>query len=54
MPKMIMKKLTDIAKKQIAAESRESELTAEVTKLRKENEELTAENGKLPVKMCGL
>ena len=40
-------KLTDIAKKQIAAESRESELTAEVTKLKKENEELSAENGKL-------
>ena len=40
-------KLTNIAKKQIAADNRESELTAEVTKLKKENEELSAENGKL-------
>lgn len=40
-------KLTDIAKKQIAADNRESELTTEVTKLKKENEELCAENGKL-------
>lgn len=31
-------KLTDIAKKQIAAEDRESELTAEVARLKKENE----------------
>lgn len=37
-------KLTDIAKKQIAAESREGELTAEVEKLKKEKEELSNEN----------
>lgn len=37
-------RLTDLAKKQIAAESKEGELTAEVTKLKKENEELTTEN----------
>lgn len=40
-------KLTDIAKKQIIVENREGELTAEVTRLKKENEELSAENGKL-------
>ena len=40
-------KLTDIAKKQIAADNMESELTAEVTRLKKENEELCVENGKL-------
>ena len=40
-------KLTDIAKKQIATENREGELTTEVTRLKKENEELSAENGKL-------
>ena len=39
--------LKDLAKKQIAAESKESELTAEVTKLKKKNEELTAENSNL-------
>lgn len=37
-------KLADIAKKQIAAESREGELTAEVEKLKKEKEELSNEN----------
>lgn len=40
-------KLTDIAKKQIAAESREGELTAEVTKLKKENKGLSSENSSL-------
>ena len=40
-------KLTDLAKKQIAAENREGELTAEVAKLRKENEELSTENSSL-------
>ena len=40
-------RLTDLAKKQIAAESKEGELTAEVTKLKKENEELSTENGNL-------
>lgn len=40
-------KLTDIAKKQIAAESRESELTAEVANLKKKNDELSAENTSL-------
>ena len=39
--------LKDLAKKQIAAESKEGELTAEVTKLKKENEELTAKNQNL-------
>ena len=40
-------RLTDLAKKQIAAESKEDELTAEVTKLKKENEELTVKNQNL-------
>lgn len=40
-------RLTDIAKKQIAAENREGELTAEVTKLKKENVELSSENNSL-------
>lgn len=40
-------KLTDLAKKQIAAENREGELTAEVTKLKNENEELFSENTSL-------
>lgn len=40
-------KLTDLAKKQIAAENREGELTAEITKLKKENEELSSENRSL-------
>lgn len=31
--------LTDLAKKQIAAESKENELTAEIAKLKKENEQ---------------
>lgn len=40
-------KLTDLAKKQIAAENREGELTAEITKLKKENEKLSSENSSL-------
>lgn len=40
-------RLTDLAKKQIAAESREGALTAEVTKLKKENDELSTENNNL-------
>ena len=40
-------RLTTLAKKQIAAESKEGELTAEITKLKKENEDLTAENSNL-------
>lgn len=40
-------RLTDLAKKQIAAEIREGELTAEVTKLKKKNDELSAENTSL-------
>lgn len=40
-------RLTDLAKKQIAAESREGALTAQVTKLKKENEELSSENSVL-------
>ena len=39
--------LTDLAKKQIAAENRDSELTAENAKLKKENEELSSENSDL-------
>ena len=39
--------LKDLAKKQIAAESREGALTAQVTRLKKENEELTAEKEQL-------
>ena len=40
-------RLTDLAKKQIAAENKEGELTAKVTKLKKENEELTVKNQNL-------
>lgn len=40
-------KLTDLAKKQIADEGRNGELTAEVAKLKKENEDLTSENSTL-------
>lgn len=40
-------RLTDLAKKQIAAESREGELTAEVANLKKKNEELSSENSTL-------
>ena len=37
--------LTDLAKKQIAAENRESELTAEIARLKKENEEANKQKG---------
>lgn len=40
-------KLTDLAKKQIAAENREVEMTSEITKLKKENEKLSSENSSL-------
>ena len=40
-------KLTDLAKKQIADENKNGELTAEVAKLKKENEDLTSENSTL-------
>ena len=42
--------LTDLSKKQIAAESRESELTAEIAKLKKENEEVAKKNAALEQK----
>lgn len=45
-------KLTDLAKKQIADENREDKLTAEVTKLKKENEELSSENNALRENVC--
>lgn len=40
-------KLTDLAKKQIADDNKNGELTAEVAKLKKENEDLTSENSTL-------
>ena len=40
-------KLTDLAKKQIVDENKNGELTAEVAKLKKENENLTSENSAL-------
>ena len=40
-------RLTDLAKKQIAAENREGELTAEIANLKKKNEELSSENSTL-------
>lgn len=43
--------LTDLAKKQIAAENRESELTAEIAKLKKENEEAAKRNAALEQKV---
>ncbi len=39
--------LTDLAKKQIAADSKERELTAEITRLKKKNEEFSAEKERL-------
>ena len=39
--------LTDLAKKQLAAENRESELTAEIARLKKENEQLITTNAQL-------
>lgn len=44
-------RLTDLAKKQIAAESREGELTAEVEKLKKEKEEEIEKNALLEQKV---
>ena len=43
--------LTDLAKKQIAAENRESELTAEIARLKKENEEAAKKNAVLEQKV---
>ena len=43
--------LTDLAKKHIAAENRESELTAEIAKLKKENEEAAKRNAALGQKV---
>ena len=43
--------LTTLAKKQIAAENRESELIVKVTKQKKENEELSSENSDLREKV---
>lgn len=43
--------LTDLSKKQIAAENRESELTAEISRLKKENEEAAARNAALEQKV---
>lgn len=42
--------LTDLSKKQIAAENKESELTAEIAKLKKENEEAAKRNAALEQK----
>ena len=39
--------LTDLARKQITAESRESKLTTKIAKLKKENEEATERNAAL-------
>lgn len=46
--------VTDLAKKQIAAEDRERELTAEIARLKKENEEAAERNGALEQKVCSL
>lgn len=43
--------LTDLAKKQIAGESRESELTADIARLKKENEEAAERNTALEQKV---
>lgn len=43
--------LTDLAKKQIAAENRESELTAEIARLKKEKEEAAKKNAALEQKV---
>lgn len=43
--------LTDLSKKQIAAESKESALTAEIERLKKENEEAAARNAALEQKV---
>lgn len=46
--------LTDLAKKQIAGESRESELTADIARLKKENEEAAERNVTLEQKVHSL
>ncbi len=46
--------VTDLARKQIAAENRDSELTAEIAKLKKENEEAAERNAALEQKMRSL
>jgi hypothetical protein len=43
--------LTDLAKKQIASESSESELTADIARLKKENEEAAERNAALEQKV---
>ena len=43
--------LTDLSKKQIAAENKESELTAEISRLKKENEEAAKKNAALEQKV---
>lgn len=43
--------LTDLYKKQIAAENRESELTAEIARLKKENKEAAERNSALEQKV---
>ena len=43
--------LTDLAKKQLASEKKESELNAEITKLKKENEEAAKRNAALEQKV---
>ena len=43
--------LTDLSKKQIAAENKESELTAEIARLKKENEEAAKKNAALEQKV---
>ncbi len=44
--------LSDLAKKQIAAENKENELNAEIAKLKKENEQATDKNAYLDQKTC--
>ena len=46
--------MTDLARKQIAAENRESELNAEIAKLKKENEEAAERNAALEQKIRSL
>ena len=43
--------LTDLSKKQIAAENRESKLTAEIARLKKENEDAAKKNAALEQKV---
>ncbi len=44
--------LSDLAKKQIAAENKENELNAEIAKLKKENEQTTDKIAYLDQKIC--